>query len=163
RAGNDQTTHGGLGQVSLPCASKPHPFTNSRHLKHTRLSTIRSTSSVLSGMMWLIPLASHTSNGHAYGEDKFSIHTPFTNRSFSTAMPYLTLGESFVPHVLNMLSAQTLGAGVICLGLVGGVISPVWAAHGDGDSANAVPVVGGFGVGDGLEGFIDERTGGLRL
>src|SRR5262245_16552801 len=44
---------------------------------------------------------------------------------------------------------------------MGGVLSPTWAAEDDGGAGS--PVVGGFSMGDGLEGTISERDGAFSL
>jgi hypothetical protein len=55
-------------------------------------------------------------------------------------------------------------AGLVCVGLVGGVVSPVWAAEGEPGGGDSVsPVVGGFGLGDGLEALVGERDGSLAM
>jgi RHS repeat-associated protein len=46
----------------------------------------------------------------------------------------------------------------LCAGLVGGLVSPVWAASSDDDGADAVQL-GSFALGDGLEGTISELDG----
>lgn len=51
--------------------------------------------------------------------------------------------------------------GLLCAGLVAGSVSPVWAS--DGDAGTGSVVVGGFGLGDGLEGSVDERDGSFTF
>lgn len=48
-----------------------------------------------------------------------------------------------------------------CAGLVGGFVSPAWGAEPGG--GGETPVVGAFGLGDGLEASIDERDGSLQF
>ncbi|KAA9108016.1 RHS repeat protein [Microbacterium rhizomatis] len=58
-----------------------------------------------------------------------------------------------------------VGLGVVltgCLVLGLGAVSAI-AAEGDDGAAGATPVVGGFGLGDGVEGLIDERVGSFSL
>jgi RHS repeat-associated protein len=52
--------------------------------------------------------------------------------------------------------------GALCAGLVGGVVSPVWAAE-TSPSAGQSPIVGGFGLGDALEAMVEERDGALTF
>jgi RHS repeat-associated protein len=52
--------------------------------------------------------------------------------------------------------------GMLCAGLVGGVVAPAWSAE-DTTGAGQSPVVGGFGLGDGLEAMVDERDGAAQL
>ncbi|WP_211367952.1 hypothetical protein, partial [Microbacterium rhizomatis] len=47
-----------------------------------------------------------------------------------------------------------------CLVLGSGVVS---ASAAEGDGASVSPVVGGFGLGDGVEGLIDERVGSFAF
>jgi RHS repeat-associated protein len=56
--------------------------------------------------------------------------------------------------------AAVLG-GLVCAGLVAGVVSPVWASD-PGDGGSSWPV-GGFAVGDGVEALVDERSGGVSF
>ncbi|MDR5701382.1 RHS repeat-associated core domain-containing protein [Agromyces aerolatus] len=51
---------------------------------------------------------------------------------------------------------------LVCAGVVGGEISPVWAAA-PSRAVGATPAAGGFAVGDGVEGFVDERSGALSF
>ena len=52
--------------------------------------------------------------------------------------------------------------GLVCGAVVVGVgVSPSWASGREGGSGS--PVVGGFGLGDGVEGLVDERSGGFSF
>jgi RHS repeat-associated protein len=65
---------------------------------------------------------------------------------------------------LSVVGVWGRGAvGVVLVGvLVGGGVSPVWAGEGVGATAGVgEAVVGGLGLGDGVEALIDERTGGF--
>lgn len=52
--------------------------------------------------------------------------------------------------------------GLVCAGLIGGLVSPAWASGGDSDGGQN-PVVGDFTLGDGLEAAIDERDGSFHV
>jgi RHS repeat-associated protein len=54
-------------------------------------------------------------------------------------------------------------AGLVCAGLVGTSVSPAWAGPGDPDAGTGSAVVGGFGLGDGLEGMVSERDGAFQV
>lgn len=53
-------------------------------------------------------------------------------------------------------------AGLVCAALFGTVVSPVWARDGGEDGDGSV-VVGGFALGDGLEGTVTERDGSFQV
>ncbi|WP_308798657.1 RHS repeat-associated core domain-containing protein [Agromyces silvae] len=52
--------------------------------------------------------------------------------------------------------------GLVCAALLGGVVSPAWAAE-PGDGGGSSWPVGGFALGDEVEGLIDERSGALSF
>lgn len=52
--------------------------------------------------------------------------------------------------------------GLVCAVLLAAPITPAWAGAPTAD-ASAVSVVGGFGVGDGIEALVDERDGALSF
>lgn len=58
--------------------------------------------------------------------------------------------------------AGILLGGVVCAGLLVAPITPAWAEAGAADES-AGSVVGGFGVGDGIEALVDERDGALTF
>ncbi|KAA9108270.1 RHS repeat domain-containing protein [Microbacterium rhizomatis] len=65
----------------------------------------------------------------------------------------------------HVQGAGRAGLGVVlavCVVLAGSTVSAS-AADGGGGSGSVSPVVGGFGLGDGVEGLIDERVGSLSL
>jgi len=51
--------------------------------------------------------------------------------------------------------------GVMCAGLIAGVVTPVWAAESEG--AGPSWPAGGFAMGDGVEGMIDEQSGAVSF
>lgn len=52
--------------------------------------------------------------------------------------------------------------GLVCTGLLGGVVSPVWAGEADSGGGGSA-AVGAFALGDGLEAAVDERDGSVRF
>jgi RHS repeat-associated protein len=50
---------------------------------------------------------------------------------------------------------------LVCAGLLGASVSPAWAEGGGAEATTAV--VGGFGVGDGIEALVDERDGAVTF
>lgn len=52
--------------------------------------------------------------------------------------------------------------GLVCAGLVGGMVSPAWAGGGSDPSGEA-PVLGAFVLGDGLEASIEDRDGSFHF
>lgn len=81
-------------------------------------------------------------------------------RTTSRARAVMTGPNHATPPRIRSLGV--LITGLVCAGLLGGSVSPVWAA-GDGDAGEGSPVVGSFGVGDGLEAAVDERDGSVRF
>lgn len=51
--------------------------------------------------------------------------------------------------------------GIVCAALLAGAVSSAWASEGGDDTGSAV--VGAFGIGDGLEGTVDEAQGAFQL
>lgn len=65
-----------------------------------------------------------------------------------------------MPRSRSRLLAAIVG--VAACALLGTSVSPAWAAAGGADEGTS-PVVGGFGIGDGLEATIGERDGSVRI
>jgi len=57
-------------------------------------------------------------------------------------------------------AARAMLAGLVCAGVLAGLVSPAWAA--EPPDGGGLPV-GGFAVGDGVEAMVDERSGGLSF
>jgi RHS repeat-associated protein len=72
-------------------------------------------------------------------------------------------------HELKETSLRTTSragvvmTGLVCAGLLSGLVTPAWAGDGDDRGDQGSPVVGAFGVGDGLEAAVDERDGSARF